>query len=332
MSKKILATILTLSMLTSTAIAYGSVENGGDEKEIGQEVIQGVPGGTGEDLGGRVVSQDSEDLGGVPGGSSEDLKGIKVEVRKEQITEGGVAFGNNNYNISNSKSVDFPGTFNVDAAAGDVSGAPVRLTNTGETELIVYAEKCKSMDSTSPSIVSPNTFSDWMNLSQEETISNMALGFIINGSTTYWFDDEGSQQSEEVYRLAAGESITLAITGKCGTQWPSNCTINYDCTVGFEVIPFEKEIEVVIEQPAAPIISEDVTEGTKDTEATEVTEDQGQENNEQQEQPEQPGQVEQPGQIDDTENNTSTSEVEQQPDQTTEQEVNQETEQKTTGV
>lgn len=131
------------------------------------------------------------------------------------------------------------------AAAGDVSGAPVRLTNTGETELIVYAEKCKSMDSTSPSIVAPSTFSDWTSLSQEETVNNMALGFKVDEDGIFWFDDESSQQAEKVCRLQPGETITLQIIGKCGTQWPQSCTINYDCTLGFEVVPIEKEIEVI---------------------------------------------------------------------------------------
>lgn len=48
MYKKAIATLLALSMITSTAIAYGSVENW---EEKGQEVIQGVPEGPGEVLG-----------------------------------------------------------------------------------------------------------------------------------------------------------------------------------------------------------------------------------------------------------------------------------------
>lgn len=314
MNKKFMATLLALSMLTSTVIAYGDVESGRDVEKTSQEVIQGVPGGIGEDLEGRVAYQGSEEIESDPGDSRGDSEGVRVELREVEITEGEVTFGNNNYNISNSKSVDFPGTFNVDAAAGNVSGAPVRLTNTGETELIVYAEKCKSMDNTSPSIVSPNTFSDWMNLSQEETVSNMALGFIINGTTTYWFNDEGSQQSEEVYRLAVGESITLAITGKTGTQWPQNCTIDYDCTIGFEVIPLiiTEEIETPeeIEMPETP---EEIETPTDDTN----------ENIDEVEQPDHtdnetanPDNTEQLDTSDDTTQSDNTSEEEQQPDGT----------------
>lgn len=311
MYKKAIATLLALSMITSTAIAYGSVENG---EEKGQEVIQGVPEGPGEVLGDGVVSQGSEDLGGVPGDSQGDLGGIKIREEKVEIKDGSINFGNSNIQINSYNSIDFPGTFTVDTTTGDISGAPVKLVNTGETELIVYAEKCKSMNSTSPKIVTPSTFSDWTSLDETETLSYMALGFTLNGSSTYWFSDESSQQPEEVYRLQPGESITLEVTGKSGTKWPSNCTIEYDCTLGLEVIPMTKIIEIpeiteIPEQPETPETPED-QEIPEDTETPETPEET--------ETPEQPEDTETPEQPDQSEEAADDNELSEEEPKDTE--------------
>lgn len=311
MYKKAIAALLALSMITSTAIAYGSVENG---EEKGQEVIQGVPEGPGEVLGDRVVSQGSEDLGGVPGDSQGDSGGIKIREEKVEIKDGSINFGNSNIQINSYNSIDFPGTFTVDTTTGDISGAPVKLVNTGETELIVYAEKCKSMNSTSPKIVTPSTFSDWTSLDETETLSYMALGFTLNGSSTYWFSDESSQQPEEVYRLQPGESITLEVTGKSGTKWPSNCTIEYDCTLGLEVIPMTKIIEVpeITEIPEIP----EMPEQPETPETPETPEDQ--EIPEDTETPETPEETETPEQPEEPEipETTETTETPEQPEDT----------------
>ena len=306
MYKKAIATLLALSMITSTAIAYGSVENW---EEKGQEVIQGVPEGPGEVLGDGVVFQGSEDLGGVPGDSQGDSGGIKIREEKVEIKDGSINFGNSSIQINSYNSIDFPGTFTVDTTAGDVSGAPVKLVNTGETELIVYAEKCKSMNSTSPKIVTPNIFLDWTSLDETETLSYMALGFTLNGSSTYWFSDENSQQPEEVYRLQPGESITLEVTGKSGTKWPSNCTIEYDCTLGLEVIPMTKIIEIpeITEIPEQPEIPE-IPEQPEETETPETPEEpETPEDTETPETPEQPEDQETPEQPDQSEEDTKDS-------------------------
>lgn len=192
-------------------------------------------------------------------GSATRLEQVVTQV-PITITEGKAIFDGDAFSIDQEANIDFPGSFTINPMMGKLRGTEVPFTNTGETEITLVGGICKATDSSSPKVVNPRTFSDWAELTIDETTSNIALGFMVkdqygNELVSYWFDDEQDQTMDEIYTVAPGESITIEVIGKHGMSWPNNCKLYYDCPIGFDVEPLDtfKEviefIEVPVEQP-----------------------------------------------------------------------------------
>ena len=212
-------------------------------------------------------------------GSATRLEQVVTQV-PITITDGEVRFNGESFTINQEATIDFPGNFTINPMMGKLRGTEVPFTNTGETEITLVGGICKATDSSSPKVVSQGTFSDWAELTIDETTSNIALGFMVrdqygNELVSYWFDDEQDQTMDEIYTVAPGESVTIEVIGKHGMSWPSNCKLYYDCPIGFNVEPLDtvKEviefIEVPIDEPEAQ-----EPEAPQEPEAQEAIEDQ----------------------------------------------------------
>lgn len=264
MHKKFMSLFLALGMVANIGVAYAAdlVPPGADGAP---EVLEGPQGGT----GGNVGAQGTQEAQGGSSGATEGSAGVRYEevVTYEPvvITEGVGRFNGQSFMVDGQQTFDFPGSFTINPMAGRLTGTQIPLNNTGDTNIRILSGICESNDGDSPKVVSPTKFSDWANLGIEDTLGNIAFGFLVrdqagNELATYWFSEEGRQTSEEVYVVSPGESVTIEIIGKHGMSWPKACTLSYDCTLIFDVVPLETVKEVIqiveipeeVEQPQLP--------------------------------------------------------------------------------
>lgn len=264
MHKKFMSLFLALGMVANIGVAYAAdlVPPGADGAP---EVLEGAQGG----IGGNVGAQGTHEAQGGSSGTTEGSEGVRYEevVTYEPvvITEGVGRFNGQNFMVNGQQTFDFPGSFTINPMAGRLTGTQIPLTNSGDTNIRILSGICESNDGNSPKVVSPTKFSDWANLGIEDTLGNIAFGFLVrdqagNELATYWFSEEGRQTSEEVYVVSPGESVTIEIIGKHGMSWPKACTLSYDCTLIFDVVPLETVKEVIqiveipeeVEQPQLP--------------------------------------------------------------------------------
>jgi hypothetical protein len=164
------------------------------------------------------------------------------------LTEGSYSIGGENVDFDTSIIQTFASEFNINPNNGGFSSTPVIFRNTGSTELIIKANSCVSIGEDTPKVVRVNKFGNWLSLGRKDTAANIALGFQIkkeDGSEVckYWFDDEGSQQSEEIYVIQPGEKISIKLIAKHGMSWVGYHTFQYRCLLEIEAIPVEIMIE-----------------------------------------------------------------------------------------
>ena len=264
MHKKFMSLFLALGMVANIGVAYAAdlVPPGADGAP---EVLEGPQGGT----GGNVGAQGTQEAQGGSSGATEGSAGVRYEevvTYEPVVITGGVGrFNGQSFMVDGQQTFDFPGSFTINPMAGRLTGTQIPLNNTGDTNIRILSGICESNDGNSPKVVSPTKFSDWANLGIEDTLGNIAFGFLVraqagNELATYWFSEEGRQTSEEVYVVSPGESVTIEIIGKHGMSWPKACTLSYDCTLIFDVVPLETVKEVIqiveipeeVEQPQLP--------------------------------------------------------------------------------
>lgn len=171
------------------------------------------------------------------------------------ITEGSYKIGGNNVNFDTSNTQPFMTEFNINPSDGGFISTPVNLINTGSTELIIKAKSCVSIGSSTPKVVEPNKFRDWLSLGRKETTKNIALGLQIK-SNKYWFNEEGNQRAEEIYIIQPNESINIELIAKHGMSWIGTPTLKYNCLLEIEVIPAQEEIIVEMENDEKSVIEE----------------------------------------------------------------------------
>lgn len=164
------------------------------------------------------------------------------------ITEGSYSIGGQNVNFDTNIIQNFASEFNINPNNGSFSSTPVIFRNTGSTELIIKANSCVSIGEDTPKVVRVNKFENWLSLGRKDTAANIALGFQIkneDGSEVckYWFDDEGSQQSEKIYIIQPGEKISIKLIAKHGMSWVGYHSFQYRCLLELEAIPAEIMVE-----------------------------------------------------------------------------------------
>lgn len=166
------------------------------------------------------------------------------------ITEGSYSIDGEDVDFDTNIIQPFASEFNINPNNGGFSSAPVILKNTGDTELVLRANSCVSIGDDSPRVVNPNKFENWLSLGRKDTAANIALGFQIKNDNglevcRYWFDDEGSQQSEEIYVIQPGEKISIKLIAKHGMSWVGYHTFQYKCLLEIEAIPAEIMVEAL---------------------------------------------------------------------------------------
>lgn len=266
MSKRLIATLLVISSIAATCGAVGVCfgENEGIVAQQAQEEHYF--------LNTYEIEEDTEVNTVVETGATETIE----EVEPIIITTGSGYMDGSSFTVDTYDTYSLPGSFEINPYAGRLRGEPVSIVNTGDTDMVIIAESCVRANSRSPKVVKQSTFSDWTNLGVEDTANNIALGLMVKSRsgkelTTFWFNSEGSQRSQDIYTLSPGEKVTIEIIGKHGMSWPKSQTIAYKCIIGFEVIPLEiiPEPPEVIETTEGNVISEFI-EGIEDVAAPEA--------------------------------------------------------------
>ena len=138
----------------------------------------------------------------------------------------------------------------------------IEITNTGDTTIEVSTGSINTVYG--PTVVSPHTFSDWYNLSAYQTQSNIAIGLKVNGWNT-WFAGEGSSLYLET--LEPGDTMTLEMIVKHGMAWAKEVEVSYECSLEFNTIPYEYQVETILDETQVETIIDEIVE--IQTEATE---------------------------------------------------------------
>lgn len=195
-----------------------------------------------------LIIEDTETIVKNPVISAPEQQPLVTTPSAITLTEGSYSIGGQDVNFDTNIIQPFASEFNINPNNGGFSSTPVIFRNTGDTELIIKANSCVSIGEDTPRVVRVNKFQNWLSLGRKDTAANIALGFQIkkeDGSEVckYWFDDEGSQQSEEIYVIQPGEEIYIKLIAKHGMSWVGYHTFQYRCLLEIEAIPVEIMIE-----------------------------------------------------------------------------------------
>lgn len=118
-------------------------------------------------------------------------------------------------------------TYIIDENRDFISG-DYTFTNNGENGVTFKISEVRPIEGTKLQLVAPDTYSDWSKLTQEQTLSSMAL--LLGTSSLH-------ENDVDLAHLNAGDTIRLPLTAKYGVNWGNteNLIVKYSMTL--EVIP-----------------------------------------------------------------------------------------------